>query len=397
MTSQVVVYNMNGIAIASDTVVTSTSDAGSKTTANAEKIYELGPKHKVLAVHYGGTALNDVSHQFHFAEWALTLDEPLPRLTDYVHSYIEWTGKSKFHTPSSEAGEMRGALNNHFAEIKRRMNSFYDAWEPKDSTTEAEDILELEQANQKIAEEGLVYLKALSLYEGMTEAKSRVAIKAAGIDLSEMIDSFFEGFRLNARFKSIIKSSAPYVLARAQSMPWDSFMAFTGYGLNDPFPGTQVLTCRSIYADQLIFDLEEKTEISPGPLSAEISRFAQGDAIEAFLKGYNTDIINGFSWAIEKHVRELAGDTVAPEIATQVAANAVEYIENHSWKRYVQPILRQVAGMNLFGMAELARTLVSIQATFSEAQDGPVSVGGVIEVVTIDRVNGVRWKNRLPR
>ena len=47
-------------------------------------------------------------------------------------------------------------------------------------------------------------------------------------------------------------------------------------------------------------------------------------------------------------------------------------------------------------MSELVRTLVGLQATSSEAKDGPVSVGGLIEVVTIDRVNGIQWRSKLP-
>lgn len=398
MTSQVAIYNMNGIAIASDTVVTSTSDFGSKTTANSEKIYELGPSHKVLVMHYGGTTLNDVHHQFHLAEWSLSLSAPLPKLEDYINNYINWTNTTKrYHSSESETLEMKAVIYDHFKEIANRMDAAFESWEPLDGATEEESIAEITRINERIANEGLAYLKSLPAYSNMTETDAKVAIKAAGVDLSEMVSNTFDRFYTSPNLIKTMKTSASFALSREQSMPWDSFLAFTGYGSDDPFPGVMVLTCRSIYAGKFIYSKDEKIQIKPGTLNSEISRFAQDDAIEAFLRGYNNDILSGFSWAIEKHVRELMPNDSPSDLPIRVRDSVVDYVKSHSWRRYVNPILRQVSGMNLFALAELARTLVSIQATSSESKDGPVSVGGAIEVATIDRVNGVRWKHRLPR
>lgn len=252
MTSQVAVYNMNGIAIASDTVVTSSSEAGSKTTANAEKIYELGPGHKVLVMHHGGTTLNDVHHQFQLAEWALTLREPLPKLSDYIEAYITWSSMHTYHSEHSDSNEIRGILENHYTELKSRMEAFFNSWQREQGVSDEDAVEQIEAANLEIAKEGLSYLKKLDLYEGMTEMKARDALKKVDFDINSLIESSFEGFLLNTKIKSVIKTSTPYLLARVQDMPWDSNLAFTGFGANDPFPGAQVVSCRSIYAGQLI-------------------------------------------------------------------------------------------------------------------------------------------------
>jgi hypothetical protein len=52
--------------------------------------------------------------------------------------------------------------------------------------------------------------------------------------------------------------------------------------------------------------------------------------------------------------------------------------------------------MSLDGLAELADSLVDLQATSTFAQDGPATVGGLIEVATIDRIHGVKWVRKLP-
>ena len=398
MTSQVAIYNMNGMAIASDTVVTSTSPAGSKTTANAEKIYEIGPDHKVLVMHYGGTTLNDLHHQFHFAEWALTQREPLATLADYVEAYVKWTSYGRrFHSDKSEGFMMLSVIEDHFNELKARIDSAYSAFERSPQMTDEEVSNFVISLNKQHIAAGLDHLKSCETFAGASEVSAKEALKAAGIDLGKLVDEAFDGYIVNPALKTLLKNSAVQSLIRKQSMPWDSYLAFVGYGKDDPFPGVIVLSCRGFYMGQLMHDRGEKTVIQPGLYNSEISRFAQSEAIEAFLQGYNTDIMNGVTWSIENQLQTLMGDEFNPQLSEKVRANVLEYIETHSWRRYVQPILRQVAGMNLFGLAELARTLVSIQATFSESQDGPVSVGGLIEVVTIDRVNGVQWKQRLPR
>ena len=107
--------------------------------------------------------------------------------------------------------------------------------------------------------------------------------------------------------------------------------------------------------------------------------------------------MGGVTWAVSNKGREATGDHITEADLEAISTATQKYIEDYSWRAYVQPLLRRVASMNLHAMAELARTLVGLQATSSESKDGPVSVGGLIEVVTIDRIQGVQWKTRLPR
>ncbi len=93
--------NFNGIAVASDTYVSLTTSEGIKTMGNTEKIFELGPKHKVLILHSGNTSVpNGVSNWLQINEWILTLENPLSTLQDYVDTYLNWSNTSKgLHIP----------------------------------------------------------------------------------------------------------------------------------------------------------------------------------------------------------------------------------------------------------------------------------------------------------
>ena len=54
-----------------------------------------------------------------------------------------------------------------------------------------------------------------------------------------------------------------------------------------------------------------------------------------------------------------------------------------------------ITGMSVLSLANFAKSLVGIQALSTYSQRGTATVGGLIEVVTIDRAQGVVWRDRL--
>lgn len=59
-------------------------------------------------------------------------------------------------------------------------------------------------------------------------------------------------------------------------------------------------------------------------------------------------------------------------------------------------MLKTIEAMSTSSLADLAESLVGLQATSTYSKAGAATVGGLIEVVTIDRIKGVQWKRRLP-
>ena len=396
MTSQVAIFNLNGIAVASDTVSTSTTNQGSKTTNNAEKIYPLGDGHLVVAVHFGGTAINDLHHQFHFNRWVESLKTPFSTLEEYLSDYVEWTGKNQLHTAGSENVEITSIIYDHFEELLKRTQE-----EVVKSSPESPQEFLLEQLHHH-AKVGLEYLKKLPKMEGITLEAAKKVIIDRKIDVKQIFENAAQKFwvfenhtKLTTSINRILSQSAPYTLIGDQSLFWDSNLAFIGYGSKDHFGSSIKIRFRSIIDNHLIYSREPLKAIEPGAGQSRIQPFAQSDAIESFIQGYNDDIMTGVTWAIKKKGGEIS-EELSEDLLNQIAEATKEYIEGYSWKSYVRPMLNQISGMNLFGMSELARTLVGLQATSSESKDGPVSVGGLIEVLTIDRTNGIQWRSKLP-
>lgn len=397
MTSQVAVMNLNGIAVASDTVATHRSDAGAKTTPNSEKIYTLGAGHTVVALHYGSTGLNDLHHQFHFNRWVETLGAPLATLTDYADDYLRFCAESpRFHSPESELVEIRYLLRDHYNHLRKRLIDEAPEFAEDDPRTDEEQGLVYEIHERRILSEGLEYLRGLPNYEGIDEVWVKSTFKKLNFKPKEVWAEVFKDFHIDQAFARSLNAQAALVISRVQEMPWDSFLAFVGYGAEDVFASNMAVSFRSLINGKVLADKAELTQVGPGQAQSEISQFAQYDAITSFLRGFNSDIRAGFNWAIGKHVAESMGDEPDMDSVQAIQAKVLDYVDGHSWRNYVQPILRRVAGMNTYALSQLAETLVKMQATFSESTDGPASVGGLIEVLTIDRINGVQWKVRLP-
>jgi len=398
MTSQVAVYNQLGIALASDTVSTAYSDNGPKTTGNSEKIFELGDGHKVVILHYGSTGLNNLLHQFHVNEWRMSLKGSLPTLEDYVASYRNWSANGpRFHSPESIALDASAFIRTYFEGVKAAIDSEVNEDASLVGLSDEKFNLAALIINEEVAKERLAELKAMPLFDGLTEAKARELIKTHTVDVNKLIEQVFEGYVQSPALLRTLRSSTPYMLARKQSWRWDSTLVFAGYGSLDSFPGTITLNCRGLINGLLVADQEDTVRIDPRDLRWELSNFAQGDAIESFLRGMNKDLRNQVAWAVDDAVRDTMADQIDEEKVGAAVRQALERIDNYTWRNYLGPIGNRISGLNVNSLANLSKRLVGMQATASESKDGPVSVGGFIEVVTIDRIDGVRWVRRMPR
>lgn len=392
--------NLRGVAVASDTVVTSSSTSSSgkssaKTMGNMGKIYELGQLHNVVILHSGNTDLNSVPAYLYVGEWARTLAAPLPTLRDYVDSFIKWTGRdSTMHTAESEMIVISDVISEHFGWMSNRVKKIANVAAPR---AEHEKLASYKKRITGLVdaeiEEGFNYLNSLEKIPDFSDVNARQVLERHEYDLGDWIDTYFEGVEISERSRSLLMSSALRTLTRFQSLNSDLLLAFVGFGVDEPFAGSIRVNCRGIYGGLLQASVDERFSVSPVDNSSGISHYAQGDAIFTFLRGYHADLKDRIVSLISEKTRDIE----VLEGESSIADAISEEISSFSHERFVSPLLRTIDAMSLQGLEEFAESLVGLQATATYGQEGPATVGGVIEVVTIDRVNGVKWKKHLAR
>lgn len=391
MTSQVAVANHSGVAVASDTVTTSYVEGGTKTIGNSHKIWEIGSQHRVLVLHSGAVTQNGVILKLLVSEWASTLSAPLDKLEDYVDSYITWMNREKsIHTPESEFRRANFMLNDHFHEIKDRARRAWNAIPFED-----EHLTSLEAILTDYAQQGLDYLQSLPLNTGISnDSEFLKTLNHEIINLEEKIQVIFEDLGLDEANTKILRDSAPLVLSRAQYFPQSSTLAFVGFGNREFFPGNIRLHSRGFYGGRFIYEKGEHFSVDPEEGST-ISAFAQDEAIFGFIRGFRWEILNHILAQVEEKINENIENEEGANLGHEIAEEIRESNHNFYYQRFTKPLLDSIEGLDLGHLANLAESLVGMEATSAFGGDGPATVGGLIEVATIDRQRGVVWVKSL--
>ena len=389
--------NLRGMAVASDTILSSTDGGSTKTMGNMGKIYEIAPDHNVLILHSGSAELNGVPASLYVSEWSRTLAAPLPTLRDYVDSFIKWAGRDgSIHNESSEMTIMSSALNEHFGWASDRIRNALVHVEPKMENERAATFKKRQsQTMAAQIDDCHDYLVRLPSFEGMTEAVGRKALEAANYELEKWIESFFGEHELNEESRELLKRSASLAVAKSQPLSGDLLLAFVGYGAEEPFGGTIRLTCRGIYGGRLQATSEARFGVAPSESASGISHFAQGEAIGAFLRGADWRVMDYFRDLIAQRLAKISMDYSIELASYEIANEIYSEVEDYEHDNFIGPLLSTVEGMSQRVLAEFAESLVGLQATATYSQKGPATVGGTIEVATIDRKNGVIWKSKL--
>ena len=417
MTSQVAVANFHGIAVASDTVVSQSSSEGMKTLENMSKIYSLGGAHKVVLVHSGNADMNGVAHWLHLTEWIRTLTEPFNTLGEYVESYLGWANSSKpLHTTLSEENLIHELLNDHYYHIKNRADSQLESELENLGEGQKLDEGQIHEVFKQMVIEGKDYLDELDYFEGYTYKQAVKDLNVTGNKLDEKIDFIFKDFVVTAELRKILLKSAGLMLCKYQEMSFgDSQIGFVGFGAAEPFGGVVTLHCRGFYGSKIHVFVEPRFGVAaPGTengSSSIIRHFAQGDAIHAFIRGYNPRILNRTLRIVRDKIAEVFGDKeweikdddgtiigtkTTSELSFDIADETYKEIkEDFSQSSFASPLLNSIEGMSIVNLANFAESLVGIQALSTYSQLGAATVGGLIEVVTIDRSEGVIWHQKI--
>jgi hypothetical protein len=140
--------------------------------------------------------------------------------------------------------------------------------------------------------------------------------------------------------------------------------------------------------------LSDYHSVSPDT-AALISPFAQDQAIFGFLQGFRFEVLDYTEYLIEKHVNEAIENDEGENLGGEIASKVRQEVFDHFRRKITNPLLDSIEGLDLFHLANLADSLVGMEATSSFGADGPATVGGMIEVATIDRQNGVTWVRKL--
>ena len=387
MTSQIAILSMYGAAVASDTVVTSFRGGNKKVTPNSSKIVELGSAHKVLVLNSGSLNLNTYPHELHLREWSKTLPGPLPTLAAYVQSYEDWSKtESKFTNPGSITQTLE-----RIASAAAEMS--HDWLQNERANMDAADIVNTRKVNaqdKKELEAQLAYFESQDDYASISRSALKNQLSNSRPIVRTVVQDFAQSTYppISKPNIGLMEKVVEHMVGKPFSMDGDSTLGFIGFGFDEHYPACIVLHCRGVFAGNLLAtkDPLKITEEDGG----YIQYFAQYDNIWGFTSGIHPDMRT-------EAIRILRDLDLPLGSEANLVEKFSEALDEASSQMFINPLFHNLGAFSILEMTGLADSLVSLQVLSSTIFDSEVStVGGTIEVASIDLERGVTWHRRLP-
>lgn len=397
MTSQVAVMNLSGVAIASDTAITTWDEESRsyKVLGDVPKIYFPGEPHRFVIIHSNASQISGVPHRLHISEWFASLGKTLPTLQAYVDAYMTWSSSERrMSSLQGEISTLNLMLNEALYELKYSLESDL-TWYKEPDGTDRKKKLALEKYLSERVAHFFSQLEGLESYPGFSDKQANELLRTGGIDLEDKVSYIFSELPLKPETTQEIKDSSYLIISRKRNFRSDSNLGFIGFGEDEAFPGVIRLNCRGIYGGGLRAATEEARTLSPIDNTSSIAYFAQFNSMWGFVNGVTAAIKSKYSDLIEEVVEKEFGHTTEELIGRKLALEIEDEVQQFAQTTFVSPFLNTLEAMGMNGLADVAESLVGLQATSTYGNAGAATVGGVIEVVTIDRVSGVAWRKSL--
>jgi hypothetical protein len=397
MTSQLILLNGFGVALASDSAMT----LGNKRTyETAEKIIPLPSPHRLAVLHAGSVTIHGMPYSVLVNEWATTLGStPLRTVALYRQNFLSWLNDNHdWVTPGRATDDFMYQLRDIYKVI---WNKIKESVDDSDSESVKQDkCLAVFTYYTDLYES----LPSLSHSEGdwINQAYSRIEEEVTksrnywfdDIPMSDAINQHIDVF-------TRLYLERGHFLSRAE-------LSFAGFGDKQLLPSYAKVEIGGIMNESLLYELAGERSAQAGESGYfDICPIGQSDSIDLVLKGLDyrlvaiaRDAAMRSLTATEGSASTEADNEKAAQPATvpsdpEVARKMYEAIDHAfgewSENNYVKGLRSAIASLPVASLATVARSLIEVQSLSQTITGEMGTVGGPIDVATISRENGFQW------
>lgn len=383
MTTQIALLNMSGIAIASDTLASLRAGSAFKHSLGNSKIWVPSHEHKFVVYHSGSARFNSMPHQVHVEEWFRSLTKPLATLNDYAESYKRFcVSKNSPHNQQSEIDLIDGILKD----VARRMKENIERETPAlDLDTPEGKKAWNEAAIEEVTAAG-EYYAGIENFKGFTTTWVDETLAKYKINVKAQLKELFP--QASVKFINKAITTLKKFLISKVTTEFDTTLTFAGYGTKDIYPSTRKIDFRGIMNGKLQSEPNHEVDLNPTKRTGAIVYGAQTDAIWGLIQGYRFPVQNILRNVL---VNELPEDEKKEDQINRI----IDELGNITGDDYVSPAVARLVNHSLPELAETAKTMLDLQLLSAKLSKHQETVGGDIEVLTIDKINGIRWQNRI--
>lgn len=397
MTSQIAVFNLMGVAVASDSVTTVSKGREMRTFTGAQKLFDLGPDHKVVAMTCGEARFMRVPYTVLIPQWRNSLTGPLGSVEEYAQSFTSWLPQRRDLLSDEQQDEFFSWLvRDYYLSVR---SSILRRIEEAELTEAPWDDPAVQRIIDDVVDGYRGGLNGCSDLEQL-DAEADAAYVAAHQDrVKEAFEYAFDDTPRTVNSDAWLLGEVPrLVLCKSEDWSVDSLLAFIGYGSEDSFPGHTTLSLTGLVDDRVRFSRGNEGRVTVDGESL-LTPFAQSEAIDTFLRAYNKNFPSICHSAIDSLLDEISiALDVDRESLNELGNKAHEDMRDEldSWSRreFINPMLDTVGSLPPSDLARMAESLVGIQALRAHSTTQMPSVGGTIALLTITPEEGVTWLRR---
>lgn len=411
MTSEVVVMNRLGIALASDSAAT-VYVGGRAKFYHADKLFMLSKYHPVGVMVYNNSSLLGVPWETILKMYRAQLaDKSFDTLEEYAADLITYLNGNDHLFPETVQRQyylqlVRTLFQGIHKNINHELLAIID-----DSPDELKKALTKTQAD--------VIQRSLTEWRGKKDIDPKcygvsVAAKMAGDasgEIHKLVAEYFDG-AVEADEVNALYELARLVVSKEEILPESlSGLVIAGFGSREYLPVMHAYELGEIFAGRLKYKCECTSRIDSETPSV-VRPFAQSDMVQTFLSGMSPEfevtllnelvkvmlespeaIIDGMP-GVGKARKEAYKEKIRP-IAEEAIASMVRKLRGYRNRKHLEPILQSIEFLPKNELAHVAASLVnlsSFQKRISISEDE--TVGGPIDVAVISKGDGFVWIER---
>lgn len=428
MTAEVAIMNLQAVALAADSAVTSNPGGNQKIFSSANKLFALSEIAPVGVLVYGKADFMSIPWETVVKEYRCFLGgKTLPKLHEYATDFCRFLSEEIGHRIDEQQqldyaetlairiyeeiqANIRQIINKRLSEIvKDRDNGIVDI------TQNVERIRD--EVSVEVIDEYYSRARQSKLMEDVPEDFHRT--------LRDKLTQYLRKCR-SSLFGQGLPSGVPrklnYIALKAiggffeditalPSSRLTSGVVVSGFGDRDVFPALVSLRIEGIVQGQLkCYPVQTTEELGYNRKSA-IYTFAQTDMVHQFMEGIASKYMPYLRESMVSHLRDYSNqllEIIQKETGLdtsqlgkelmgyypQVAESFVEGVKDMGAKCFWRPIIDVVAMLPKEQLAEMAESLVSLTTLKRRVSSQEETVGGPTDVAVITKGDGLIWIKR---
>lgn len=396
MTSQLILMNGFGVALASDSAMTFGEN---RTYETAEKVMPLPAPHPIAVLHSGAVNVHGMPYSVLVNEWATSLGSTrLRTVALYRQNFLSWLSDNHdWVSPKRSTDDFIGQLEALYRDVWDEIKKAVEGLDSSENSTQR--CLQIWQEKAAM----LSKWPLLAHDEGDWTSSTYQALKGR---IDERREYWFDDIPMSDAINEQIDLVTRLYLERGHHLQ-RSELAFVGYGEKQLLPSYALVEISGFVNDSLLYKMtREQTapDLESGNFFA-ICPIGQSDAIDRFLLGvdYSTvdvatgaamDVLIKYEHGLDDddevdRSKPLTEDEVA--IGDKIYSAIESAFRTWSFKNFKQPLFGAIAALPPASLATAARSLIEIQSLSQTITGEMGTVGGPIDVAVISRESSFQW------